>query len=140
MAVAECPNCHHNIQTPPFRFWKSGWKDFECLYCRAKLERKKRPKWMEAVLGAIPVLIAMGLPAKIVNHTYLIAILIPIVIASFSLSRPKLSVITAPDSPADELKRRQLEKQWAHTAALDYFRKKKDEQVSELRIKPRRSS
>jgi hypothetical protein len=134
MAVAECPNCHHDIQTPPFRFWKSGWKNFECLYCRAKLERKKRPKWMEAMIGAIPVLIAMGLPAKVVNHTYLIAILIPLVIASFSLSRPKLSVITAPIDPAEELNTRQLGKQLAHTAAFEHFRKKKDEPVTELRI------
>ena len=46
----------------------------------------------------------------------------------------------APINPADELKRQHLEKQWAHTAALDHFRKKKDEEITELRINPRRNA
>jgi hypothetical protein len=140
MAVAECPNCHHDIQTPAFRFRNSGWKDFECPYCRAKLEKKKRPKWLDAVLGAIPTLVFLGAPAKFLNRAYLIFFLIPIVIGLFNLSRPKLSVITAPIHPADELKRRHLEKQWAHTAPLEHYRKKKDEAITELRINPRRNA
>ena len=140
MAVAECPNCQHDIQTPTFRFRNSGWKDFECPYCRAKLERKKRPKWLDAVQSAIPVLIAVGAPAKFWNGAYLIFFLIPIVIGLFNLSRPKLSVITAPLDPADEMKRRHLEKQWAHSAAFDHSRKKKDEPITELRINPRRTA
>lgn len=66
--------------------------------------------------------------------------MIPIVYALFNLSRPKLSVITAPLDPAVELNTRHLEKQWAHTAAFDHFRKKKDEAITELRINPRREA
>jgi hypothetical protein len=139
MAVAECPNCHHDIQTPAFRFRNSGWKDFECPYCRAKLQKKKRPKWLDVALSMIPALIAVGAPAKLLNHAFLIVLLIPIVLGLFSLSRPKLSVIAAPLDPAAELKTRHLEKQWAHTAALDHFRKPKDETITELRISSRRN-
>jgi hypothetical protein len=140
MAVAECPNCDHDIQTPAFRFRNSGRKDFECPYCRAKLERKKRPKWLDAVLSGIPVLVVLGAPAKFWNRAYLIVALIPILYGLFHLSRPKLSVITAPINPADEMKRRHSEKQWADTTAFDHFRKKKDEEITELRINPRRNA
>lgn len=140
MAVAECPNCHHDIQTPTFRFRNSGWKDFGCPYCRAKLERKKRPKWLDAVLSGIPVLVVLGAPAKFWNRAYLIVALIPILLGLFSLSRPKLSVITAPINPADELKRRHSEKQRADTAALDHFPKKKEDAITDFRINPRRNA
>jgi hypothetical protein len=58
----------------------------------------------------------------------------------FNLSRPKLSVIRAPLDPAVELKRRHLEKQWTRSAAIDHFRKEKDEEITELRINPRRTA
>jgi hypothetical protein len=133
MAVAECPNCHHDIQTPPFRFRKSGWKNFQCLYCRAKLQRK-RHKWADAVLSAITVMVTIGLPAKILSRANLIVLLIPTFLALFNLSRPKLAVISAPMDPVREMNLRHQERQ----SAVFSRPAEQNDALTELRINPRR--
>jgi len=136
MAVSECPNCHHDIQTPAFRFRHSGWKNFECPYCRAKLEKKKH-KWIDAVLSGITLLITLGIPAKLLNRAYLIVLLMPVLFALFNLSRPKLSVIRAPLDLAREMNLRHLEKQ---SAVFSRPAEQNEELLTELRINPRRNA
>jgi hypothetical protein len=111
MAVAECPNCKHDIQTPQFRFFRNGkdWKDFHCPYCRAKL-KKKHQRWPEIVAVPVSLLIAFGVPREYFKHVDVYIPLIALVLSFFTLSRPKLVVVSAPNNPADDLELRQSEK------------------------------
>jgi hypothetical protein len=115
MAVAECPNCKHDIQTPDFRFFRGGenkdkgWKDFHCPYCRAKL-KKKRQKWAEFLAVPVGLLIAMGVPHQYFKHVDFYAPIAALVLSLFTLSRPKLQVVGAPNNPANDLEQRQSEK------------------------------
>lgn len=112
MAVAECPNCKHDIQTPEFRFFKSnkGWKDFECPYCRAEL-KKHLPKWPQHITTAIGFLLVLDVAHKFLNYAQFLLPLSVLIWLLMTLSRPKLEVVTAPHDAASELKLRHAQKQ-----------------------------
>jgi hypothetical protein len=111
MAVAECPNCKHDIQTPEIRLFTSNkvWKDFHCPYCRAKLKKKKQ-RWTELAAVPVSLLIAYGVPREYFRHVDIYIPLIALVLSFFTLSRPKLVVVSAPNNPADDLQQRQSQK------------------------------
>jgi hypothetical protein len=138
MAVAECPNCHHDIQTPAFRFRKSGWKDFACPYCRAKLERKKYRLW-EVCAAVIAGATLAGVPRRYVKTGEMLVAFLPAIFLLFNLSRPKLVVVSAPYDEAREFKQRLAERQ-ALLSDAGRFTKQKYEAIADFRINPRRTS
>lgn len=107
MAVTECPNCSHDIQTPGFSFFgKKEWAGFTCPYCRAQLERRKTG-WHGYAYPLLSLLAVVGLPTWILKGAHTFVFFLPILIALLYLSRPKLQVVKAPHDPARELSLRQ---------------------------------
>jgi hypothetical protein len=111
MAVAECPNCKHDIPTPEFRFFSNKtWKDFHCPYCRAELKKKGDP-WPVRILVGIGVAAVPALSHQYAKYAQLLVPFAGVLWGLFSLSRPKLQVVNAPYDPAHDLKLRHSEKQ-----------------------------
>jgi hypothetical protein len=140
MAIAECPNCHHDIQTPK-RWWFSAkaWEDFECPYCRAQMKLKQY-RSREIAMAAISAASLAGVPHRYVSKAEIIAPLIPALYVLFNLSRPKLMLVTAPYNEERDLKRRLELRQSEKPAAADPFAKKKEESITDFRINPRRTA
>jgi hypothetical protein len=138
MAVAECPNCYHDIQTPAYTFGGKGWKGFSCPYCRAKLERKKYRLW-EIGTAVIAGATLAGVPRRYVKTGEILIAFLPAIFLLFNLSRPKLAVVSAPYDEAREFKQRLAEKQ-AILSDVSRFTKPKDDAIADFRINPRRTS
>jgi|ERR1700733_5115136 hypothetical protein len=140
MAVAECPNCQHDIQTPK-GWWYSdkGWDDFSCPYCRAELRRKHY--WFNDVVRVL--LAGFALAAAPHNYLRLAEFVVPaitILTVLFTLSRPKLMVTKAPYAEERDLKRRlELRQSSSQPTVPDAFAKKKEDAITDFRINPRRS-
>jgi hypothetical protein len=140
MAVTECPNCHHDLQTPRFRlFGNKAWEDFACPWCRAKLERKTF-RYQEIILAVVSAASVAGVPRSYLRRAEIIVPFIPVLYVLFNLSRPKLKVITAPYDEGRDLKRRLELRQSEKAAESDLFARKKDEAITDFRINPRRTS
>jgi hypothetical protein len=138
MAVTECPNCHHDLQTPRFRlFGKKEWEDFACPWCRAKLERKTF-RYQEIILAVVSAASVGGVPRHYLRQAEILVPFIPVLYVLFNLSRPKLKVISAPYDEARDFKQRLAEKQ-AILSDVARFTKQKDEAITDFRINPRRN-
>jgi hypothetical protein len=90
MAVAECPNCNHDIQTPG-AFRNRQWMDLKCPYCRAELQKKGR-YWLEI----LPVLLALSgyfaLPRKLMFQLDILMFVAFLATLMLDSARPKLIV------------------------------------------------
>jgi hypothetical protein len=141
MAITECPNCHHDLQTPK-RWWYSekAWEDFECPYCRAQMKLKKY-RSQEIAMALMSAASVVGVPRHYLRTAEIVAPVIPILYILFNLARPKLILITAPYNEERDLKQRlALRQSSPQPTAPDAFAKQKEDAITDFRINPRRSS
>jgi hypothetical protein len=126
MAVAECPNCKHDIQTPEFRFFRNGkaWKDFHCPYCRAELTRHV-PKWPYHLLTAVSTLAVLGVSHRYLKYAQFVIPFAALVWIWMHFSRPPLEIVTAPHDAASELRLRHAQNQSETVTRQDFLAGKK---------------
>jgi len=100
MAVAECPNCNHDIQTPD-AFRNRQWMGLKCPYCRAELQNKRR-YWLEI----LPVLLALSgyfaLPRKLMFQLDILMFVAFLATLMLDSARPKLTIKGIARNPAAE--------------------------------------